>query len=153
MAEVFKDTWKSYSTICVYPVKNKFNAPVVTCIPLLHPEFSFLLNAKEALPDNPTAFYAYLAGAIDGDGSIRLGPQKYGGAIRLHNTDRIWLEKIKMKLESLDFYPTIHGKNGYFTLHIGKKQDVLRLGHTLTKFMKHKTKKKKLESLLKLVLC
>jgi intein-encoded DNA endonuclease-like protein len=152
MVEVFKDTWKSYSTICVYPVKNKFSASVVTCISLLHPNFSFLLNAKEALPDNPTAFYAYLAGAVDGDGGIRLGPQKYGGSIRLYNTDRIWLEKIKIKLESLGFYPTIHGKNGYFTLHVGKKQDVLRLGHTLTKFMKHELKIKKLENLLKLVL-
>lgn len=103
---------------------------------------------KKSVPEDPVGFYAYLAGAIDGDGSIRYNPSKHTRAIRLHNTDLAWLNSIKRKLCLLGFYPTIQGKKRYFTLYIYRRDDVLKLGHLLMNLMKYEPRKKVLENML-----
>ena len=148
MVEVFKQTWGHYAPVRIYPTKNKFSDNVVTCYCLLHPNFSFLVDEKKSVPEDLMSFYAYLAGAIDGDGSIRYDPSRHMRAIRLHNTDKAWLNAIKNQLNSLGICPTIQGKERYFTLYIYRRNDVLKLGPVLIKFMKYEPRKNVLEKML-----
>ena len=151
MIKVFKNTWGPYSKMRMYLVKSKSPKPTFLCRYLLHPAFSFLLYAKKIMPSDSKTFYAYLAGAVDGDGCIVRDPSTSTRAIMLSNMDKIWLEKIKGKLHSMGFHPTIHGgKRGKdFVLGLYRKREVLNLGHQLLRFMKYEPRKKKLARILK----
>lgn len=70
--EIFEKVFGGYTKInSSNTVDKKTGLPMSYRYAILHTSFSFLLSSKEKIPESEEELYSYIAGAIDGDGSIR----------------------------------------------------------------------------------
>ena len=149
--KVFEETFGRYGKINSTSTIDKRTGKLANYkYMLLHSSFKFLLFSKQNIPRNEIQLYAYIAGAIDGDGNIRFRNRisTGEGEIRIYNTDRNWLEKIKYELLKYGYHPTVHKSGAEYVLSIYRKRDIMKIGKELVKFMKNKTRKRKLLEML-----
>ena len=149
--EIFEEVFGKYTKInSTNTIDKKTGLPMTYKYAILDSSFEFLLSSKKNISEDEKELYAYVAGAIDGDGSIRFRRRiKTGeGEIRILNTDKAWLEEIKQKLLKYDYHPIAHKNSKEFALSIYRKRDLMRIGSELLKFMKHETRKRKLHEII-----
>ena len=149
--EIFEEVFGKYTKVnSTDTIDKKTGLPMSYRYAILDPSFEFLLSSKKSVPENEEELYAYIAGAIDGDGNIRFRKRiKTGeGEIRILNTDKTWLEKMRCKLLKYNYHPCVHKNGAEFALSIYRKRDIIRLGRKVINYMKNKTRKQKLQELL-----
>lgn len=134
----------------------------------LNSSFEFLINKPNEIPDwiiaDNQLFFAFLAAYSDCEGNWHLTKSHEihtRFTFRLRTSDKKILENIKSKLESLGYSPnlnierakgTISGygvySNDFYSLIIGKKEEVIRLIQNLLPHSKHNERITKMNYIL-----
>mgnify|MGYP001566595845 CR=1 FL=1 len=134
----------------------------------LNSSFEFLIQKPKEIPEfiisDNQLFFAFLAAYADCEGNwhISKSHDKFVRfTFRLRSSDKIILENIKSKLESINYTPSlnIERKKGtilgygvysddFYSLTLGKEEEVIRLIQKLLPFSKHNEKIKKMHYIL-----
>lgn len=145
---------KLFSKYCKVSIGKPDHREIVRIDANVNESFNFLLERKKHIDKeimtNRKAFFSFLAGYTDAEGSIRIHKQGFS-TFRLRTYDKTILSDIKRQLE-LYGYTNISLKltskksekqnKDYWGISIYKKSQLLKFYKEIIPFIKHKDKKK-----------
>ncbi len=149
--EVFLKTFSKFGHINIIDgIDSKTGLKRRDAFIFLPLSFDYLRDAKTLIPNDYEPFIAYLAGALDGDGSIKIRKRHWGMefSVRLLNTDKAWLERISYMLRRFGFHPNIRKSGKEWELALERRREIFRIARCLLRYMKHKEKRHRLEEIV-----